>query len=93
MEEWILAILLVLNIVLLIYIIRELIALNGKIRDFNNEGNKTNRRINRINSKINPVSFSNPIKARKNLYKEYENEKGLYEPVTPSKGLKIKEDK
>lgn len=67
--------------------------LNDQIRQFNNTGNKVNSTFKRNHSNINPVSFSNPIQARKNLYDEYKNEKGLYEPVTPRKGIKIEEDK
>lgn len=67
--------------------------LNDKISQFNNTGNKVNSTFKRNHSNINPVSFSTPIQSRKNLYDEYKNEKGLYEPVTPRKGIKIEEDK
>ena len=77
-----------------IYLIwKALKCLNDKISQENNEGNKTNKIFRRNHSSINPVSFTTPIQARKNLYEEYKNEKGLYEPVTPRKGIKIKEDK
>lgn len=67
--------------------------LNDKISQFNSTSNKVNNTFKRNHSNINPVSFNNPIQARKNLYDEYKNEKGLYEPITPRKGLKIEEDK
>lgn len=72
---------------------KEMELLNDKINQENDEGNKTNKTFKRNHSNINPVSFSNPIQARKNLYDDYKNEKGLYEPVTPRKGIEIKEDK
>lgn len=72
---------------------KEIKLLNDKISQENNEDNKTNKVFKRNHSNINPVSFSNPIQARKNLYDDYKNEKGLYEPVTPRKGIEIKEDK
>ena len=72
---------------------KEIVALNDKISQGNDEGNKSNKVFKRNHSNINPVSFSNPIQARKNLYDDYKNEKGLYEPVTPRKGIEIKEDK
>lgn len=78
----------------MLYIIqKEIELLNDKINQENNEVNKTNKTFKRNHSNINPVSFSNPIQARKNLYDDYKNEKGLYEPVTPRKGIEIKEDK
>ena len=77
-----------------IYLIWEALnLLKDKISQENNEDNKTNKVFKRNHSNINPVSFSNPIQARKNLYDDYKNEKGLYEPVTPRKGIEIKEDK
>ena len=77
-----------------IYLIwKALNLLKDKISQENDEGNKTNKIFKRNHSNINPVSFSNPIQARKNLYDDYKNEKGLYEPVTPRKGIEIKEDK
>lgn len=72
---------------------KEIELLNDKINQENDEVNKTNKTFKRNHSNINPVSFSNPIQARKNLYDDYKNEKGLYEPVTPRKGIEIKEDK
>ena len=67
--------------------------LNDKISKKNKEDNKVNNSFKRKHSIINPVSFNSPIQARKKLYKDFENEKGLYEPVTPKKGIVIKEDK
>lgn len=67
--------------------------LNDKISKKNKEDNKVNNSFKRNHSIINPVSFNSPIQARKKLYKDFENEKGLYEPVTPRKGIVIKEDK
>ena len=78
---------------MLFMIQKEIELLNGKISQNNNEDNKTNKIFRRNHSNINPVSFNNPIQARKNLYDDYKNEKGLYEPVTPRKGIEIKEDK
>lgn len=81
-------------IALILFMIQiKLDKLNDKISQENNEDNKTNKVFKRNHSNINPVSFSNPIQARKNLYDDYKNEKGLYEPVTPRKGIEIKEDK
>lgn len=81
-------------IALILFMIQiKLDKLNDKISQENNEDNKTNKAFKRNHSNINPVSFSNPIQARKNLYDDYKNEKGLYEPVTPRKGIEIKEDK
>lgn len=81
-------------IALILFMIQiKLDKLNDKISQENDEGNKTNKVFKRNHSNINPVSFSNPIQARKNLYDDYKNEKGLYEPVTPRKGIEIKEDK
>lgn len=77
-----------------IYLIWKAIrCLNSKISQEYNQDNKTNKTFRRNHSNINPVSFNNPIQARKNLYDDYKNEKGLYEPVTPRKGIEIKEDK
>lgn len=78
---------------ILYYMQKEIKLLNDKINQENNEGNKTNKTFKRNHSNINPVSFNNPIQARKNLYDDYKNEKGLYEPITPRKGIEIKEDK
>lgn len=72
---------------------KEINLLNEKISQLNIQGNKSTNILKRNHSNINPVSFNNPIQSRKNLYDEYKNEKGLYEPVTPRKGLKIEEDK
>lgn len=77
----------------LYYIWKAIEILNDKINQENNQDSKINKTFKRNHSKINPVSFSNPIQARKNMYKEYENDKGLYEPISPRKGIKIKEDK
>ena len=66
--------------------------LNDLIREKETKRNKTNKTINRKHSKLNPVSFSNPIQSRKNPYEEYKNDKGLYEPRTPKKGIVIKEE-
>lgn len=51
-----------------------------------------NKTFKREHKGITQVNFSNPIANRKNPYEEYKNEKGLYEPRTPSRGMKIKED-
>lgn len=51
-----------------------------------------NKTFKREHKGITQVSFSNPITNRRNPYEEYKNEKGLYEPRTPRKGMKIKED-
>ena len=51
-----------------------------------------NKAFKREHKGITQVSFSNPITNRRNPYEEYKNEKGLYEPRTPRKGMKIKED-
>ena len=86
---WLMLISIVL-ITLLLYRFWEIIKqLNEKINQENEFNKKT---FKREHTKINPVSFSNPIQGRKNLYKEYENEKGLYEPVIPTKGVKIKKE-
>lgn len=76
--------------VILLMLQKEIEHLNKKI---DNKENKIRKSFKRNHSNINPVNFSNPIQARKNLYDEYKNEKGLYEPVTPRKGIKIEEDK
>nr|DAJ85377.1 MAG TPA: hypothetical protein [Caudoviricetes sp.] len=51
-----------------------------------------NKTFKREHNGITQVNFSNPIANRRNPYEEYKNEKGLYEPRTPSRGMKIKED-
>lgn len=51
-----------------------------------------NKTFKREHNRITQVNFSNPIANRQNPYEEYKNEKGLYEPRTPSRGMKIKED-
>lgn len=51
-----------------------------------------NKTFKREHKGITQVNFSNPIKNRRNPYEEYKNEKGLYEPRTPKKNIKIKED-
>ena len=72
------------------FINRFVIKINNRIRELDKIDNKKPKKTRRNHSTINPVSFSNPIQSRK--YKEYENEKGLYEPVKPRKGIEIKED-
>lgn len=82
-----------LTLVYILLLTKQIKQLNDKISQLNNAGNKVNNTFKRNHSNINPVSFNNPIQPRKNLYDEYKNEKGLYEPVTPRKGIKIEEDK
>ena len=81
----------------LIFITYQIFRLKSRLKSLEEEINSRNKEVNKNNSfkrnhsLINPVSFNSPIQARKKLYKEYENEKGLYEPVTPKKGIKIRE--
>lgn len=48
-----------------------------------------NKTFKREHNGITQVNFGNPIINRKNPYDEYKNDKGLYEPRKPSKGIKI----
>lgn len=71
-----------------------LLDIDDKLGKMNETEKKQGSTINskpilRKHQGITQVDFSSSIQSRKN-YDRYKNESGLYEPRTPSKGIKIK---
>ena len=63
-----------------------------KLENIKGENKNNNQSVlaKRKHTSIKPSNYNNVFANRKS-YKEYENEKGLYEPITPHKpGVKIK---
>lgn len=80
----------ILIVALLVLIYEEL-----KYKKHTNQDIKEEKSIRRTHPTIKSSQYNNVFANRNSPYEQYKNEKGLYEPVTPSRGIKLnnKEEK
>ena len=81
--------LIILYIVLSIITIVYLNKISDVLNTTNSKAKANNKKNTRIHSGICQSNYDNSFGGRK-AYEQYQNKDGLYEPIQPSKGIKLK---